>query len=54
MIWTSFQFLIVMWVLGVGTGHILGGMIHMLPVLAVVSVARHMIIGRLALVRSRL
>ena len=54
MIWTSFQFLIVVWILGLTTGHTLGGAIHLLPVLAVVSVTRHMIFRRLArLSRSR-
>ena len=47
MIWTSFQFLIVVWILGLTTGHTLGGTIHILPVLAVVSVTRHMIFRRL-------
>jgi hypothetical protein len=53
MIWTSFQFLIVVWILGLTTGHTLGGAIHLLPVLAVVSVTRHMIFRRLARLRSR-
>ena len=53
MIWTSFQFLIVVWILGLTTGHTLGGTIHILPVLAVASVTRHMIFRRLAHLRSR-
>lgn len=53
MIWTSFQFLIVMWMLGMATGHTFGGMIHILLLMAVVSVAIHLISGRLTQLRSR-
>ena len=42
MIWTLFQFLIVISILGLATSHTLGGTIHILPVLAVVSVTRLM------------
>jgi hypothetical protein len=46
MVWKISLFLIVMWMLGISTGYTLGGVIHILLVLAVVSVAIHLITGR--------
>lgn len=46
MLWTLFLILIVMWILGMVTGYTLGGVIHILLVLALVSVAIQWISGR--------
>jgi Family of unknown function (DUF5670) len=46
MVWTFFLFLIVLWFVGVVTGYTLGGMVHILLLLAVASVAIRLITGR--------
>ena len=46
MVWMVFLFLVVLWLLGLGTGNTLGGFIHILLVLAVASVAVRLITGR--------
>ncbi len=38
--------LVVMWVMGMGTGYMLGGFIHVLLVVAVISVLLRVISGR--------
>ena len=46
MLWTIFTVLVILWVLGVVTSFTLGGFIHILLVLAVVSVLIRLIQGR--------
>ena len=46
MLWTIFVILTVMWLLGMVTSYTLGGFIHILLVLAIVSVLIQMIQGR--------
>jgi hypothetical protein len=46
MLWTIFVILMVMWVLGMVTSYTLGGFIHLLLVLAIVSVLIQIIQGR--------
>ena len=46
MLWTIFWVLIVLWLLGVVTSYTIGGFIHILLVLAIVSVAIQLISGR--------
>ena len=46
MLWTVFVILIVMWMLGMVSAYTMGGFIHILLVLAVVSVAIQLINGR--------
>ena len=43
MLWTVFIVLLVMWVLGMVTGYIIGGSIHILLILAVVIAAAQLI-----------
>lgn len=45
-VWTLFLFLIVLWFVAVVTGYTLGGMVHVLLLLAVASVAIRLITGR--------
>ena len=45
MLWTIFLILIVMWLLGMVTSYTLGGFIHILLVLAVVSILIRVIQG---------
>jgi hypothetical protein len=49
MLWTIFVILLVMWLLGMVTSYTLGGFIHILLVLAVVSLLIQIISGRRAL-----
>ena len=49
MLWTIFVVLIVLWLLGMVSAYTIGGYIHILLVLAVVSVAIQLIRGRRAL-----
>jgi len=49
MLWTIFVVLIVLWLLGMVSSYTIGGYIHILLVLAVVSVAIQLIRGRRAL-----
>ena len=46
MLWTLFVILFVMWLLGMVTSYTLGGFIHILLVLALVSVLIQIISGR--------
>lgn len=46
MLWTIFVILIALWLLGMVTSHAFGGFIHILLVLAVVSVLIRLIQGR--------
>jgi hypothetical protein len=46
MLWTLFVILLVMWLLGMVTSYTLGGFIHILLVLALVSVLIQIISGR--------
>ena len=49
MLWTLFVILFIMWLLGMVTSYTLGGFIHILLVLALVSVLIQLITGRRAL-----
>jgi len=49
MLWTLFIILLVMWLLGMITSYTMGGFIHILLVLALVSVLIQIISGRRAL-----
>jgi Family of unknown function (DUF5670) len=49
MLWTLFVILFVMWLLGMVTSYTLGGFIHILLILAIVSVVIQLISGRRAL-----
>ncbi|HYR42924.1 MAG TPA: lmo0937 family membrane protein [Terriglobia bacterium] len=46
MLWTIFVILLIMWLLGMVTSYTLGGFIHILLVLALVSVLIQVITGR--------
>ena len=46
MLWTIAVVLVVLWLLGVGTSYTLGGLIHLLLVLAIISVLFQVIQGR--------
>jgi len=46
MLWTICLVLIVLWLLGMVTGYAAGGVIHILLVLAVISVALHLVTRR--------
>ena len=46
MLWTIFLILLVMWMLGMVTAYTMGGFIHILLVLAVVTVLIQVINGR--------
>ncbi len=46
MLWTIFVILLVLWVLGLATSYTLGGFIHILLVLAIVSLLIQVIQGR--------
>ena len=46
MLWTIFMVLLVLWLLGVVTSYTLGGFIHILLVLAIVSLLIGIIQGR--------
>lgn len=48
MLWTIFVVLIVLWLLGIATSYTLGGFIHILLVLAIVTVLIRVIQGRRA------
>jgi len=49
MLWTLFVILFIMWLLGMVTSYTLGGFIHILLILALVSVVIQLISGRRAL-----
>lgn len=46
MLWTIFVVLVVLWLLGMATSYTLGGFIHILLVLALVTVLIRVIQGR--------
>jgi len=46
MLWTIFTILVVLWLLGMVTSYTMGGFIHILLVLAVVSILIRVIQGR--------
>ena len=46
MLWTVFVILLVLWLLGLFSGYTLGGVIHVLLVIALVVVAVQVIQGR--------
>jgi hypothetical protein len=46
MLWTIFVVLLVLWVLGLVTSYTMGGFIHILLVLAVVTILIQLIQGR--------
>ncbi len=46
MLWTIFMVLLVLWLLGIVTSYTLGGFIHILLVLAIVSLLIGIIQGR--------
>ena len=48
MLWTMFVVLLVLWFLGLVTAHTMGGFIHILLVLAIVSILIQVISGRRA------
>jgi hypothetical protein len=48
MMWTIALVLFVLWILGFGVFHIAGGLIHILLVLAVISILWNLIAGRRA------
>jgi hypothetical protein len=48
MLWTVALVLFVLWILGFGVFHIAGGLIHILLVLAVLSILWKLIAGRRA------
>lgn len=49
MLWTIAMVLLILWVLGLVTANALGGFIHILLVLAVISILVRIISGRRAL-----
>ena len=46
MLWTIFVILLVLWFLGLATSYTLGGFIHILLVLAVITLIFNLISGR--------
>jgi len=46
MLWTIFVIFLVLWALGLVTGYTMGGVIHVLLILAVVAVVMQIIQGR--------
>ena len=46
MLWTLFVILLVLWLLGVTTAYTMGGLIHILLVLAVVALVYQLVTGR--------
>jgi hypothetical protein len=46
MLWTIFVILLVLWILGLVTSYTLGGFIHILLVLAVITLIFNLISGR--------
>jgi len=46
MLWTIFVILIVLWLLGMVTSHAFGGFIHILLILALISVLIRVLQGR--------
>ena len=46
MLWTIFVILLIMWMLGMVTSYTIGGFIHILLILAIVSLLIQVITGR--------
>mgnify|MGYP001474710109 CR=1 FL=1 len=46
MLWTIFVILVILWMLGLVSGHTIGGFIHILLVIAIVVVLIRIIQGR--------
>jgi len=46
MLWTIFVVLLVLWLLGVVTSYTLGGFIHILLILAIISLVFNLLSGR--------
>lgn len=46
MLWTLFAILLILWLVGMGTAYTLGGLIHLLLVIAVVVLIVRLIQGR--------
>ncbi len=46
MLWTIFVILLVLWVLGLASSYTLGGFIHILLVLAIISLVIQLVQGR--------
>jgi hypothetical protein len=46
MLWTIFAVLLVLWILGMATSYTLGGFIHILLILAIVTLVIRIIQGR--------
>ena len=46
MLWTIFVILLILWVLGLMTGYTMGGVIHILLVIAIIVVLVRVIQGR--------
>jgi hypothetical protein len=46
MFFTLFMILLLLWILGFGAFHLAGGMIHLLLLLAVISLIVHFVRGR--------
>jgi Family of unknown function (DUF5670) len=46
MLWTIFVILLIMWLLGMVTSYTIGGFIHILLILAIVSLLIQIITGR--------
>jgi hypothetical protein len=51
MVWMFFLFLMVAWAAAIATGYTLGGLVHLLLVLAVTTLAVRVILGRRAYLR---
>jgi len=49
MLWTIFAILAILWLLGMVSGHVFGGFLHLLLVVAVVVILLNVIQGRRAL-----
>jgi len=49
MLWTIAMVLVVLWFLGISTAHSMGGLIHLLLVIAVIAVLIRVIQGRRAI-----
>lgn len=49
MLWTIFAVLIVLWLLGIVTSYTMGGLIHILLVIAIIVVLVRIISGRRAI-----
>ena len=49
MLWTIFVILLVFWLLGLVTAYTLGGLIHILLVVAIIMIVANLISGRRAL-----